>query len=330
MTVLRRTPAVTPGGVDAARQWTAMWVVYLVWGSTYLGTAVLGESIPPLLGVGVRYLLAGGLLLVFVALWRPRLLRVTAVELRTCVFLGVSMMAFSLGVLALALRYVPTGVAALLVSVVPIWVVIIRLIARERPNWRTLVGVCVGFGGVAVMLAPGGGTSPHGGEGELLIWSAMIVISSGVWAWTSWKAPKMRGPAHTFTANTYQLLIGGVALVLAGLIIGERWDVGAVTARSLWALAYLVVVGSLVAWTAFSWVLRNVPVSLGSTYAYVNPVVAVLLGVFFYSEDISLDVIIGCTVVLAGVVLVVRGEATGMVTKTPPAGESGAREVTTR
>ena len=72
MTVLRRTPAVTPGGVDAARQWTAMWVVYLVWGSTYLGTAVLGESIPPLLGVGVRYLLAGGLLLVFVALWRPR------------------------------------------------------------------------------------------------------------------------------------------------------------------------------------------------------------------------------------------------------------------
>lgn len=329
MTLPRRTTVVTAGGVDTARKWTAMWVVYLVWGSTYLGTAVLGESIPPLLGVGVRYLLAGGLLLAFVAVWRPGALRISAVELRTCIFLGVSMMAFSLGVLALALRYVPTGVAALLVSVVPIWVVIVRLIAGERPNWRTLVGVGVGFGGVALMLAPGGGTSPHGGEGELLIWSAMIVISSGVWAWTSWKAPKLKGPTHTVTANTYQLLIGGVALVVAGLVIGERWDVGTVTARSLWALVYLVVVGSLVAWTAFSWVLRNVPVSLGSTYAYVNPVVAVLLGVLFYGEDISADVVVGCTVVLAGVILVVRGESSGMARTPPRAGEPGAKEVTT-
>lgn len=311
-----------------------MSIVYVVWGSTYLGTAILGESIPPLIGVGVRYLLAGGILLAFMSMWRPRALRISAVQLRTCAILGVSMMAFSLGVLALALRFVPTGVAALLVSVVPIWVVIIRLIAGDRPNWRTLVGVAIGFAGVALMLAPGGGASPHGGESDLLIWSVAIIISSGVWAWTSFMAPRLPGPAHAFTATTYQLLIGGVALVSAGLMSGERWDVSTVTARSLWALAYLVVVGSLVAWTAFSWVLRHVPVSLGATYAYVNPAVAVLLGLLFYGEAISVDLIVGCTVVLGGVVLVIRGEAAGLRTSSPRSGrprggQSDAEEVAT-
>lgn len=317
-----------------ARTWSALSIVYVVWGSTYLGTAILGESIPPLIGVGVRYLLAGGILLAFMSMWRPRALRISAVQLRTCAILGVSMMAFSLGVLALALRFVPTGVAALLVSVVPIWVVIIRLIAGDRPNWRTLVGVAIGFAGVALMLAPGGGASPHGGESDLLIWSVAIIISSGVWAWTSFMAPRLPGPAHAFTATTYQLLIGGVALVSAGLMSGERWDVSTVTARSLWALAYLVVVGSLVAWTAFSWVLRHVPVSLGATYAYVNPAVAVLLGLLFYGEAISVDLIVGCTVVLGGVVLVIRGEAAGLRTSSPRSGrprggQSDAEEVAT-
>jgi len=310
-----------------APTWTALSIVYVVWGSTYLGTAILGESIPPLIGVGVRYLVAGGLLLAFMSLWRPRALRVSAVELRTCVFLGVSMMAFSLGVLALALRYVPTGVAALLVSVVPIFVVIIRFTAGDRPNWRTVAGVAIGFAGVALMLLPGGGSSPHGGESDLLIWSLAIIVSSGIWAWTSFMAPRMPGPGHAFTATTYQLLIGGVALVAAGLVSGERWDPGTVTPRSLWALAYLVVVGSLVAWTAFSWVLRHVPVSLGSTYAFVNPAVAVLLGIAFYGEVVTADLVVGCTVVLGGVVLVVRGESTRRPTVTQSGGGSHPKGV---
>lgn len=304
-------------GLSPIRTWTALGTVYVVWGSTYLATAILAETIPPLIGVGARYLLAAAILAAFLLLRNPGALRITAVELRTCAFVGVTMMGLCLGYLALALYYVPTGEAALLVCVMPIWVVLIRRITGDRPGWRTIVGVAVGFIGVVVMLLPGGGAAVNGSDGDLMWWSLGIILSSGVWAWVSWLTPRLPAPVSSSAAMTYQMLCGGGALVLVGALAGERVDAAAVTSNSLWALAYLVVAGSLIAWTAFMWVLRNVPVSLGSTYAYVNPVVAVLLGVAFYGELVTADIVIGCTVVLGGVALVVSGESRGRPLRPP-------------
>lgn len=169
----------------------------------------------------------------------------------------------------------------------------------------------------------------HGGSTQLFWWSLAILGSSALWAWASWSAPSMPAPASGPAATFYQLCIGGAVLVVVGLLLGERLVLAEVTGRSALALVYLVVIGSLVAWTAFTWVLRNVPVSLGATYAYVNPVVAVLLGVLFYGEVFSLDVVIGCTVVLGGVALVVSGESAGLRSRRSSRNDAQAPTVST-
>lgn len=294
---------------SAGAVWSALAAVYVIWGSTYLGIALAIETMPPLLANAGRFFAAAALLAGWVALRRgPRRLAVTPRRLGSATLVGVMLLGVGIGTLALAERYVPSGVAALIVAVIPLWVVLIRLVAGDRPAGLTLLGTAVGLGGLAWMLTPGG-TEPVGGsDSDVVVWSLAMIGSTFCWAYFSWLSPRLPMPADALVMTVYELLGAGVLLAGLGLARGERLDLSAYSATSWLGWAYLVVVGSVVGYTAYVWLLGRAPISLVATYAYVNPVVAVLLGLVVLGEPLTSDVVVGMTVVLGGVVLVLTGE----------------------
>jgi drug/metabolite transporter (DMT)-like permease len=189
----------------------------------------------------------------------------------------------------------------------PLYVVLLRLSGGDRPNRLTLVGVAVGLGGLALMLLPGGTTPVTGGDADVVVWSIALMFSTFCWAYFSWRSATFVFPRNSLVTTTYEMAVAGAALVLAGTLRGERLDLGAVTSGSWWAWAYLIV-ASIAGYSAFTWLLGHAPLSLTATYAYVNPVVAVLLGFVVLGEPITRDVVVGLTVVVGGVILVVTGE----------------------
>lgn len=300
--------AATRARTGGASVWVPLVALWLVWGSTYLGIAVVGRSMPPLIGNATRFVMAAALLGVVLVVSRgPRVLRVTAVELRSTAVLGVALLSVGIGTLALAERYVPTGIAALIVAVIPLYIVLLRLATGDRPAPLTLVGVAVGLGGLAVMLLPGGTTPAAGTELEVVLWSLAILASSFCWAFFSWRSARYAFPRNPLVTTTYEMAIAGVVLIVAGLLAGERVDLETARPDAWWALGWLVT-ASLIGYTAYTWLLGHAPLSLTATYAYVNPVVAVVLGFLILSEPVTSDVLIGLTVVVGGVALVVTGE----------------------
>lgn len=298
--------------VRRASVWAALLCVWIVWGSTYLGTAVTVESVEPLLGSGIRFLVAGVLLAgILAAVKGPRALAVPRREIRHGLLLGVGLLGVGVGTVAAASRYVPTGVEALLFASTAVFAIVIRSVTGDRPARLTVAGVTIGLVGLAFILLPGGTTPVSGTPLDVVLWSAAIVGCSAVWALMSWLSPRIAAPRDPWVMTTYQLLGSGVALTIVGAVIGERIDIGTISTSSWVAFGYLVLIGSLGAYTAFVWLLDRAPLSLVSTYAYVNPVVAVALGALLHREGITLDVIIGCTVVVGAVALVVTGEQRG-------------------
>jgi drug/metabolite transporter (DMT)-like permease len=223
--------------------------------------------------------------------------------------MGVALLGVGLGTVGLAQDYVPTGVMALIIASTPLTIVIWRVITGDRPARLTLVGVVIGLMGIGWMLLPGGTRPVSGTDGDVVFWSVLILIASLIWATTSFFSARLPKPADSFALTTYELLSGGIALTVVGLIIGERIDLSAISGRSWAGWIFLVTAGSVLAFTSFTWLINNAPISLASTYAYVNPAVAVLLGLLLYSEVLTSDVVIGLTVVLGGVILVVSGES---------------------
>ena len=289
--------------------WSALSVVYVVWGSTYLAIAVAVESMPPLVALGTRFLTACAVLgLVLVLRRGPRALAVPWPELRGAVIVGVLLLGVGMGVLTLAEQHVPSGVAALIVAIMPLWVVILRAVTGDRPPLVTWLGVAVGIAGVVVLVGPGASGS---GSDQRLFWSLAMLGSTACWAFGSFLQPKIATPRDPLVLSFYEMLTGGVALLVVGLLRGEHVsDMANATARSWWGWGYLVVVGSLFAYTAFVWLVGHAPLSLVSTYAYVNPVVAVLLGWWILGEPITVGLLLGGAVVVVGVMLVVSAERT--------------------
>ena len=298
--------------------WTNLIIVWIVWGSTYIGIRLASETIPPFLAMGTRFLAAFTIMAVITGLLRGwDALRVTRQEFASASFMGVALLGVGLGTVGLAQDYVPTGVMALIIASTPLTIVIWRVVMRDRPARLTLIGVVVGLLGIGWMLLPGGTRPVSGTDSDVVFWSVMVLISSTIWATTSYFSARLPKPADSFALTTYELLSGGVALTVAGLLIGERIDFGAISARSWGGWIFLVTAGSVLAFTAFTWLINNAPISLASTYAYVNPVVAVLLGVLFYAEVVTSDVVVGLTVVLGGVILVVTGESLRARSRSP-------------
>lgn len=287
--------------------WTNLLIVWIVWGSTYMGIRFASESIPPFLMSASRFLAAFVIMVGLTVILRgPDALKVTPREFATACFLGVALLGVGLGTVGLAQDYVPTGIMALIIASTPLTIVIWRLITGDRPPLLTLVGVVVGLAGIGWMLLPGGTRPVSGTDGDVVFWSVMVLISSTIWATASFFSARMPTPRDSFALTAYELLSGGVALLLVSVLVGERVDLGDITVRSWGGWLFLVIAGSVIAFTSFTWLINKAPISLASTYAYVNPAVAVLLGLLLYAEAITSDVVVGLTIVLGGVILVVR------------------------
>jgi drug/metabolite transporter (DMT)-like permease len=284
-----------------AQIWAGLLTVYIVWGSTYLAIRILVETIPPLLGAGVRFALAGGVLLVALRA-RGRSISVPPRSLAASAVVGLLLPFGGNGVVTIAEQHVPSGLAALLIASIPLWVVVYRgVLARERVGGRTLAGVLVGFAGVALLVAPGG---QHGVHAIGLI---LCIAAAGMWALGSFLTPRLPMPSDLLVSTGWQMLFGGAAMLIVALPAGEFGHLhpGHFSARSLGALAFLITIGSLVAFSAYTWLLQNAPISLVATYAYVNPVVAVFLGWLVLDEHLTALTAVGATVIVASVAFIV-------------------------
>ncbi|WP_271216354.1 EamA family transporter [Streptosporangium carneum] len=286
--------------------------MYVVWGSTYLAIRITIETIPPLLSGAMRFTTAALVLGVVIMLLRgPRAFRMTLRQFGGAALVGLLLLTAGNGMVALAEQHISSGLAALLVASVPLWLVVLRLVARDRPQVMTLTGVLIGFGGVAVLSLTGGGGSS--GVSGIVI----VLLASLSWSVGSFLSSRIPMPADPFAASAVEMLVGGVGLTLTSRIAGEPFDLATVSGRSWAALAYLVVMGSLVAFTAYIWLLGSAPISLVSTYAYVNPVVAVLLGALVLGEPVTGSMVVAGLVIVVGVALVVSTERGKKAQETP-------------
>lgn len=287
--------------------WLALSVVYVVWGSTYLAIRFVIESMPPLLSAGARFLVAG-ILMATVLIIRGgfRVLRVSRRQLATTAVIGTLLLVGGNGGVVVGERWVASGVAALLVAAVPLWLVIARATTGDRPSRQTVVGVLVGLVGLAILAVPGG----HNGSSTTVVGVLVIIFATLSWAGGSFLSGRVELPANPFVAAAYETLAGGVVLTVLGLGAGEVGDVelGSITGKSWLALGYLVVFGSMLAFTSYIWLLHHAPISLVATYAYVNPVIAVLLGSLLAAEPVTAAVLLGGATIVVGVVLVVSKE----------------------
>jgi drug/metabolite transporter (DMT)-like permease len=292
----------------------ALAVVYVVWGSTYLAIRVMVEDVPPLLGAGTRFLVAGALLYAWVALKRPAA-PVSRRELAGCALAGTLLMFGGNGLVTVAERDVPSGLAALLIASVPLWVVVLRFLWRERPPRATALGVAFGFVGVAVLLAPG-----QRPEGASLAACLLVVLAAMCWASGSFAGSRLKLPSDPLRSTALQMLFGGAAMTAVSVPAGEPWalDLGGISADSWLAYAFLVFIGSIVAFTAYAWLLRNVPISTVATYAYVNPVIAVALGAAILSEPVGAATVAGMAIIVLSVAFTMRIEGTAQERETAP------------
>ncbi len=291
----------------------ALGIVYVVWGSTYLAIRIVVQDLPPLSSAGWRFFLGALILAVILACisgWRR--LHATRDELLGCALLGFLLPAAGNGLVSTGEHLgAPSGVAALLIAAVPLWVIIYRGATGDRPSGRTTAGVLVGFAGLVGLVTAAG----IGGEipiGPCLV----IVVASICWSFGSWKTPSLTLPKDSFVVAVYEMAFGAVFLVLGGALSGEDVVPRSAPLGAWLAWGYLVVFGSVIAFTSYVWVLDAAPISLVATYAYVNPVVAVLLGWLVLAEPITPTILAGGAVVVAGVALVVAAErvSTGSTT----------------
>ncbi len=263
------------------------------------------ESLPPLLTASLRFVVASVLLVAFLLVRRGvAAFRARRREWLTAAGIGLLLLCGGNGGVTLAEEaHLPSGLTALLVAGVPLWVVLLRAVGRDRPTAWTVAGVLLGFAGLAVLLLPG--ARPAG----VPVGPVLLVIGSSLfWAVGSWLASRVALPADGLVTTVAEMLGGAVGLAGTGLLRGESPHLHDVHTSSVLAFAYLVVFGSIVAFTAYSWLLGHAPISWVSTYAYVNPVVAVLLGALFVGETITRTTLVGGAITVAAVAVVVAEE----------------------
>ena len=283
----------------------ALGIVYVVWGSTYLGIRIVVEQAPPLTSMGVRYLAAavllGGLL---ATRGGPRRLALTRRQALGAAFLGLMLPMMGNGMVSVAENLgAPSGVTALLIAVAPLIIVVFRTVEGDRPRALTLVGVLLGFAGLAVLVLDGSAT------GGFPVGAALLVMfASTCWALGSYLQPRLWLPRDVFVTTVYEMAFGGLYLLVVGRLSGEAFAASTYSLRTWSALGYLVVFGSVVAFTSYVWLLANAPISFVATYAYVNPVVAVFLGWLVLGEPVTVPVLLGGGIVVTAVAVVIAAE----------------------
>jgi len=294
--------------------WVALWTVYIVWGSTYLAIRVTVETIPPLLSGGVRFFIAGAIMFLFLT-WRRSWaeMRVSGRELLSSLLVGGLLVVGGNGLVSIAEIDVPSGLAALIIASVPLWVALFRTLTRDRVAAGTVAGLALGFAGVAMLVIPGDRPGDAPLFGVLLLVGAAALWSSG-----SFLSTKLSLPADPFTSTAYQMLLGSALSLVIGIARGEASDfhVDEFSTSSIVGLSYLIVFGSWAAFTAYVWLLQHAPISKVATYAYVNPVIAIFLGWWLVGEEITGIMLVGATVILASVAYIVSHESTAVGART--------------
>ena len=281
----------------------AFFAIYVIWGSTYLGIRVALESMPPFLMAAGRFVLAGSALLAWALRDRPE--RPTSRQLANTVLLGFLFLVGGNGLVVWAETHVPSGLAALLAGVTPIWTsLLLWLVPGGRaPTAGMILGLACGLAGAALLVAPGelGGAPVHHGG------ALALALASLAWATGSVLTPRLDLPRHRPLSSALQMLSAGIMLAVLAVIVGDagRFQPSDVTGRSLAAFLYLVVFGSLVAFSAFAWLLQVSTPERTATTAYVNPVVAVLLGWLFAGEPITARTLVAGVLIVGAVAVIV-------------------------
>ncbi|GAC1456562.1 MAG: drug/metabolite exporter YedA [Gemmatimonadaceae bacterium] len=283
--------------------------IYIVWGSTYLAIRYAIQTIPPFIMGGVRFL-AAGVLLYFWARYRGAR-RPTRLHWRNAIIAGGFLLLGQHGAVNWAEQFVPSGLTALLVSILPFWLVIIEWVRppRKRPSGAVLVGLVLGFIGIIVLVGPGN----VGGQGNVRLLGALVLILGSLsWAIGSFRSRDAKLPNSAVLTSGMEMLGGGALLLTVGVLSGElsRFDVHRVSHASTVGLLYLITFGSLFAFTSYIWLVDKVsPANLG-TYAYVNPIVAVLLGWAIAGETLSIRTAVAAAIVICAVALITTARST--------------------
>jgi drug/metabolite transporter (DMT)-like permease len=284
--------------------WAALLAVWVVWGSTYLGIKIVVETLPPLLSAGSRFLMAGALLAAILAI-RGTSLRVTWRELAGSAFAGLLLLTLGVGVVHVAETRIDSSVAAMIAGTVPLQIIVLRLASRESVSRATRLSTLAGLLGLGLVVAPGLGA------GSTAVGLAVMIAASVSWSTGSFFSRRLGLPRDPFVATVYEMAAGGVFLTAGALAVGEWGELTgeAFALDSVAAWIYLVVMGSLVGFTAYAWLLRVAPISLVVTHQYVNPLVAIALGMLVLGERPSPASLAGALLVVAAVYVAVRAES---------------------
>ncbi len=292
------------------KAWAALIAVYIVWGSTYLAIRFTIETIPPFISAGIRFLVAG----VILYTWR-RLRGDPApkkIEWRSASIVGLLLLLGGNGALVWAEQHIPSGIASVFIATTPLWMVLIESLrpGGTRSNWLTWLGVLVGLFGIALLAIP---WQAHTAGGPPLNPLGILVLLIGALSWSigSLYSRNARLPDSPFLSTGMEMLAGSAGLFAFATLIGEwkQFDPTAISLASVSGLTYLIIFGSGVGFVAYTWLLRNAPITIVSTYAYVNPVVAILLGSVIVNEPLETVEIISAAIIIAGVVIITSSKS---------------------
>ncbi len=283
--------------------WIALVIVYVIWGSTYFGIKIAVDTIPPLLAAGSRFLTAA-LLLAAILAWRGTSLRITRAELGASAIAGGLLLGLGVGLVHVAETRIDSSVAAMIAGTVPLQIIVLRLAAAENPARATRLSTLAGLAGLLLVVAPGLGS------GSTALGLAVMISSSVSWSIGSFLSKKVPLPSDPFVATAWEMALGGTFLMLGALAFGEYGELGSSTFAldSVLAWAYLVVMGSVVGFSAYAWLLRVAPISLVVTHQYVNPLVAIALGMAFLGERPSPWTLAGAALVIGAVYIAIKSE----------------------
>jgi drug/metabolite transporter (DMT)-like permease len=293
----------------STRAWIALIAVYIVWGSTYLAILFTVETIPPFLSAGIRFVVSGAVLYAFCRLKGDTAPR--KMEWRSAVIIGLLLLLGGNGGLVWAEQRIPSGVASLFIATTPLWMVLIDSVRPNgvRANRMTWLGVIIGFFGIALLANP---WQPHTNTQALdPLGMVVLVLAALFWSIGSLYSRKASLPSSSLMGTGMEMLAGSVGLFAFSGVIGEwsTFDPSAVSTRSIASLVYLIIFGSFIGFVAYTWLLRNAPTHIVSTYAYVNPVVALLLGSFVAHESLDTQDIISALIILSGVILITTAKS---------------------
>ena len=284
--------------------WVALLALYIVWGSTYLAIRFAVETFPPFLQASLRFLISGAILFA----WRRAAgdSKPTASNWKATAFVGTLLLLGGNGLVSLAEKTVPSGIAALMIATSPFWLVLFEAFRSGgvKPTWQAILGLVVGFGGVFLLIGPASITGAHE---PIEPFGAILLLTAPVlWSIGSIYAKGADMPGSGLLSTGMQMLMGSVSLFIVSVVTGELsgFSFGDVSMRSWWGLAYLITFGSLVGFVSYGYLLHNAPISLMSTYAYVNPVVAVFLGWLLANETLNARIALATVIIIGSVILI--------------------------